>query len=304
LPPRSAWRVWGDDDQLGSINLLSEERVQRALGLPSRGAVFSLNWSLEEPSPAFYGRASLKHNIHVLLPNVMDDSIDGLFTQASSQWDALCHVGHPEYGYWNGAAESDFTGEEGTKNGVEQWARKGIVGRGVLLDVARHWARTGRTIDGGSTVEFTPDDLEEVRAAQATEFEIGDILLLRTGWMDWYESCPAEVKQGLSEDSINRLKTPGLAGGEETAEWLWNNHFAAIAADNPALEAWPHDLEVDKYLHFRLIPLLGFALGEMWYLEELAADCAEDGRYEFLVTSAPLNLRGGVGSPPNVLAIK
>lgn len=42
----------------------------------------------------------------------------------------------------------------------------------------------------------------------------------------------------------------------------------------------------------------------MWYLEDLAADCAEDGRYEFLVTSAPLNLSGGVGSPPNALAIK
>lgn len=304
LPPRSAWGVWGDHDQVGSINLLTEERARRAAGLATQGKVFSLNWALEQPSPAFYGRAQFKHNIEKLLPNIMDDSVDGLFTQASSTWNALCHIGHPEYGYWNGVDEASFTGGHDTKNGIEHWARKGIVGRGVLLDVAAHWGRTGRTIDGGTAVEFTVEDLDEVRAAQGVEFEVGDILLIRTGWMRWYEHCGQDTRRDLSEDSINRLRSPGLAGGEDTAEWLWNNHFSAVVADNPAVEAWPHDLEVDKYLHFRLIPLLGFALGEMWYLEELAADCERDGRFDFLLTSSPLNLRGGVGSPPNALAIK
>ena len=77
-----------------------------------------------------------------------------------------------------------------------------------------------------------------------------------------------------------------------------------MAADNPAIEAWPHKLEVDQYIHFRLIPLLGMPMGEMWFVDDLAADCAEDGVYEFLLTSAPLNVLGGVGSPPNALAIK
>jgi kynurenine formamidase len=304
LPPRSAWGVWGDDDQLGSINLLTPERALRATGLVARGEVFSLNWALEEPFPPFYERGALQHHIKELFPNIMDDSVDGLFTQASSQWDALCHVGHPEYGYWNGTTESDFHGREGTLNGIEHWARKGIVGRGVLLDVARHFEATGHPIDGSVTVEFTPQDLEEVREAQRVEFEVGDILILRTGWMNWYENASSDVKDGLAADSINRLTTPGLIGSEGMAEWLWNHHFAALAADNTAVEAWPHKLEVDSYLHFRLIPLLGLALGEMWSVEELAADCAVDGRYDFMLTSAPLNLRGGVGSPPNVLAIK
>ena len=304
LPPRSAWGVWGEDDQLGTINLLTDERAARAAALVKRGRTFPLNWAMEQPSPAFYGREELKHRIYTMLPGIFDDAVDNLFTQSSSQWDALCHIGHPEYGFWNGAKAEDFTGKPGTRNGVEQYARKGIVGRGVLLDIARHWEETGRAIDGGTTVEFTPADLEEVREAQGIEFEQGDILLLRTGWMHWYEQSSDDIKEGLAADSLARLQTPGLIGGEAMAEWLWNNHFAAVAADNPALEAWPHRIEVDQYIHFRLIPLLGMAMGEMWYLEDLAADCAEDKSYEFMLTSAPLNLLGGVGSPPNAMAIK
>lgn len=303
LPPKSAWGVWGDEDEIGSINLLTPERALRAAELVKRGAVFSLNWELEEPSPALYGRDSLKHNVSVAFPNILDDSIDNLFTQASSQLDALCHVGHPRYGYWNGASEAEVSGSN-AKNGIEHWARKGIVGRGVLLDIERHWRQSGRALDCGSTIEFTASDLEEVRATQGVEFEEGDILILRTGWINWYRSLSSDAKADLSNDSINRLTTPGLASGDEMAAWLWDHHFAVVAADNPAVEAWPHALEEESYLHFKLIPMLGFALGEMWMLEELAADCARDGKYEFMVTSAPLNLRGGVGSPPNAIAIK
>ena len=79
--------------------------------------------------------------------------------------------------------------------------------------------------------------------------------------------------------------------------------MAAVAADNPSLEPWPPTPETG-FLHFRLLPHLGIPIGELWYLEELAADCAGDGVYEFLLTSAPLHSRGGVGSPPNALAIK
>lgn len=304
LPAGSSWGLWGDDDEIGTINLLTPELAQRALRLPRRGAVFPLNWALEEPSPPFYGRGALEHRIDRPFTPCLDDALDNFFTQASSQWDALCHIGHPEHGYYNGRVDADFTGEAGTRLGIEHWARRGIVGRGVLLDVARHLERTGRPLDGGSRVEFTPDLLEEVREAQGVTFETGDILVLRTGWMSWYLNASQETRADLAQDSLSRLKSPGISGGEDMAAWLWNQHFAAVAADNPALEAWPHALEVDQYIHFRLIPLLGLALGEMWFVEELAADCAADGVYEFLLTSAPLNLRGGVGSPPNALALK
>jgi kynurenine formamidase len=303
-PAGSSWGLWGDEDELGTINLLTSERVQRALGLPTRGAVFPLNWALEEPSPPFYGRGALKHNIDRPFTPCLDDSLDNFFTQASSQWDALCHIGHPEHGFYNGRVDAELTGEPGTKLGIEQYARRGIVGRGVLLDIARHWEATGRAYDGGSTVEFTPADLEEVREAQGVTFETGDILILRTGWMNWYAGASDETKNDLAQDSLSRLRSPGITGGEDMVAWLWDNHFSAVAADNPALEAWPHALEVDQYIHFRLLPLLGLAMGEMWFVEDLAEDCAADGVYEFLLTSAPLNLLGGAGSPPNALAIK
>ncbi|MCW2850170.1 MAG: hypothetical protein JWR90_4144 [Marmoricola sp.] len=304
LPAGSSWGLWGDDDEIGTVNLLTPERVQRALALPTRGAVFPLNWALEEPSPPFYGRGALQHIIDRPFTPCLDDSLDNFFTQSSSQWDALCHIGHPEHGFYNGRTDAELTGEPGTRLGIEHWAQRGIVGRGVLLDVARHFEQTGRGFDGGTTVEFTWRDLEEVREAQGVEFETGDILVLRTGWMSWYLEASDQTRLDLAQDSLTRLKSPGLTGGEDMVEWLWNQHFSAVAADNPALEAWPHALEVDQYIHFRLLPLLGLALGEMWFVEDLAADCAADGVYEFLLTSAPLNLRGGVGSPPNALALK
>ena len=305
-PPRSSWGVWGDDDQMGTMNLLTIERAQRGLALAKRGAVFSLNWNLEQPFPPFYGRRPLVHHIErpVAGHPLLDDSMDSFFTQASSQWDALCHVGNPDYGFYNTRKDEDFTGEEGTLNGIEHLSRKGIVGRGVLLDIARHWASLGKPLDGGECVEFTVDDVEACRKAQGVEIETGDILILRTGWMEWYLKASAEVKHGLAEDSLARLKSPGLAGDESVAEYLWDLHISAVAADNPALEAWPHKLAIDHYLHYRVIPLLGLTLGEMFFVEDLASDCAEDGVYEFCFTSAPLNLRGGVGSPPNALAIK
>ena len=77
----------------------------------------------------------------------------------------------------------------------------------------------------------------------------------------------------------------------------------AIACDNPTVERWPMDPQ-SGFMHIQLIAHLGMALGEMWDLEALAADCAADGVYECMLVSAPLNVRGGVGSPPNALALK
>jgi hypothetical protein len=99
------------------------------------------------------------------------------------------------------------------------------------------------------------------------------------------------------------LTYPGLGPADEMVEYLWNLHIAAAAADNPGLDAWPPTPE-RGWMHFHLLPLLGVPIGELWDLEALAADCADDGVYEFMLTSAPLNMPGGVGSPPNALAIK
>ena len=96
---------------------------------------------------------------------------------------------------------------------------------------------------------------------------------------------------------------PGLYAGEEMAEYLWDRGVVGVVTDNPAVEVVPGSREAGS-LHRRLIPLLGFALGELFDLEALAADCAGDGRYSCLFVGVPLNLPGGVGSPGNAIAIK
>jgi kynurenine formamidase len=122
--------------------------------------------------------------------------------------------------------------------------------------------------------------------------------------MAWYEAAGIEDRLYAAR-APEEIGTPGLAHEEEVARWLWDEHVAAVATDSPALEVLPVDqTSAEKFLHIRLIPLLGIAIGEMFQLEDLAADCAEDGVYEGLFTAAPLNKTGGSGSPANALAIK
>jgi kynurenine formamidase len=155
-------------------------------------------------------------------------------------------------------------------------------------------------------------------AHQGTELREGDILLMRTGWMEWYSQQSETERTRLAV--VSELATPGLRSDEATAEVLWDLHIAALGADNPAVEVWPPGalrskdetaaVRGDKrrmheiFTHTLFLPMLGLPLGEMFVLDALAKDCAQDGRYSGFFTSAPLNLPSGVASPPNALVIK
>jgi kynurenine formamidase len=155
-------------------------------------------------------------------------------------------------------------------------------------------------------------------ADQGTQVTEGDVLLVRFGWVGWYETQPRDVRDRLGDRST--LVAVGFGAGEDLARTLWNLHVAAVATDTPGFEAWPlapglTREEVEAYrteqvrlheifAHTVLLPMLGLPLGELFALDALAADCAADGRHEFMFTSAPLNLPSGVASPPNALAIK
>jgi kynurenine formamidase len=305
-PPRSAWGVWGDDDELGTINLLTPQRVARAAGLVRKGAVFSLNWDLERPEPPLFGRRPLRHTIVDLAPEVgTDDFYDAFYPQASSQWDALSHIGHPEHGFYNGRTLADFTGRPGSRNGIDNWARRGIAGRFVLADVDRYRRSIGRPLDNSQREPIEVDEIEAALAAQGATLEAGDILLVRFGWIAWYESTDREVREAMARaHPVPGLRTPGFSADPRTDEWLWDRHVAAVGTDVPAFEALPYEPTVDGWLHYRVIPLLGLALAELLALDALAQDCSEDGIYEGLLTAAPLNKVGGSGSPANALALK
>lgn len=286
----SSWGHWGSGDVFGCLNRLTPERVVRARECIRKGATFALNLEMELPEPALYGRGGFVHD--VLTSEVShDDVISGWNTQSSSQWDGFRHIRHPDRGFYNGVDDED--------HGIHHWARRGLAGRAVLLDVARWREVSGRPLVPDSTDEISADDLASCAAAQGTEIAAGDILLIRTGWLAWYRSLDPAERARCAE----RLQSPGLRAAESTVRALWDWQIAAVAADNPAVEVWP-PADRESFLHFTLLPLLGLPLGELFDLDALAADCAEDGVYEAFFTSAPLNLFQGVASPPNAMAVK
>jgi len=307
----TSWGVYGVDDDVGTLREATPERVADAARLVRRGVVFPLSLPLDEPDPPLFGRRRFSHTV-VHEPTSLDDRLDDVHPQASSQWDALAHVRHPELGFYNGTPD-DALGPGG-RLGVDRWGERGIAARFVLLDVARHRAAEGRALAWDRRDEIGVDDLEATARAQDVELAAGTVLLVRTGWLAGFRTAAADerariaamVPSGdIARDRELMPPAPGLAAREEVAAWLWDAGVAAVAADNPALEAMPFSrASVDGWLHYRLIPMLGMAVGELWDLDALAADCVVDGQWDGLITSAPLRVRGGVGSPANALAIK
>ena len=180
-----------------------------------------------------------------------------------------------------------------------EWTKRGgIVGRGVLLDYQAYAERKGIKYSPMSDHAITISDLEEIAKECNVEFLPGDILLVRTGWVKWFEE---HTQEDRTKYITNAYAWAGVKGCEETLQWLWDHHFAAVAGDSNGWEVVPMD---PKWrLHDFLLSLWGMPIGEMWDLEGLAAECQLQKRWTFFLTSSPLNLPGGCASPPNALAI-
>jgi hypothetical protein len=297
-PPGTAWGVFGDDDELGTVGLLDRGRVLAGLRAAQTGEVVSLNWRVDLPSPHPYRQAPQRTHLGAGSAVGRDDFLSPFYLQYSSQWDGLRHI-VMDGRFYNGVPAEVVDDPATTTLGIQHWADHGIVGRGVLLDVAGHLASIGTPIDPSTRHEVTPDQLDATAAAQGVEVEVGDVLLVRTGWCGWYVGLDEAGRATALE--VESSPQPGLASTRDMAAWLWDHHVAAVACDNTAVEACPIDLST--FLHIRLIAGLGLALGEQFWLDGLAARCRDEGRWTFLFTSAPLNVPGGVGSPPNALAI-
>ncbi len=182
--------------------------------------------------------------------------------------------------------------------------RHGLAGRAVLLDVERAMRDAGRPYDPGGSSPIGVADLELARRQAGVEFAAGDIILLNTGFAAWYVEQPSRVKNRLHGNPA----APGLEHTEAVCEYLWNSHAAAIASDTYGVEVFPADFSSQAhpfgFLHNMLIGQFGMALGELWWLSDLASDCAADGVYETFMVSTPMNAPGGIGSPANAVAIK
>lgn len=315
-PAGSAWGVFGDDDEVGTLNFITPEVTRAAAALVRRGRVFNLDHRLDAfQPPVARHRHRPTHTIFSNSPHHRDDYLDGFYLQGSTQVDSLRHFRHPDHGFYNRTRDEDVTADSPTI-GVNRYAERGIAGRGVLLDIDRHLKRQGRRLDFRGGEPFTVQLLEEVAQAQGVAFRQGDILLMRTGWLDFYfREMSAQERQALPQ----RLVCPGLVQARETVAWLWDRRVSIAASDNLGVEAIPSIAEspfVSDYdraagtdpvhaglMHPTLIALLGLCLGELWDLEALAEDCARVGVYECFLTCKPLNVTGGVGSPANAMAI-
>lgn len=308
-PPGSAWGVWGPDDVLGCLNLAGPSQVCDASTHIKRGTVFPLNLELDVLTEPMFRRTRHDHVVHDTVFG-HEDELRGWNPQTSSQWDGFRHVKHPVYGYYNGLADE--------RHGVHHWARRGLVARGVLADVATWRRAAGRPIRPDIADPITAEDIRATLDAQGTGVRLGDVLLIRTGWLTWYRSLDVAGRIEAAGDGVP--DQCGLQPGHDTARLLWNLHVSAVATDNPGFEVMPPGASLTEedhqaaladpertpeyFVHTSLLPLLGLPIGELFDLDDLAADCAEDGRYTFFLSSAPLNVTGGVATPPNALAVK
>lgn len=300
---RTGWGVFGDDDQIGLLNLLTPEVRRAASSLVRHGSSFPLDAPMGTFDPPLNPRREAPVHTVITQPTIgFDDAWDRIFPQAGSQWDSLAHVGMDRDLFYNGATRDQV--QDGSRNGVGHWAEQGIVGRAILLDVSEVMSSKDSSYCPGDRVTFGVADLEEARRRAGVEFAGGDVVLLYSGFAGWYSGLDVEAKRGLP----GNVSSAGLEPSEEMCRYLWDSHISAIAADNFSVEAWPANFALDAqpfgFLHQMLIGSFGMALGELWWLDDLVADCRSDGVYESLLVSTPWNVRSGISSPANAIALK
>ncbi|KIM49861.1 hypothetical protein M413DRAFT_21984 [Hebeloma cylindrosporum] len=301
--PGCAWGLWGPEDQLGTVNLLTEEVVQRAAAEEIKPINFP-------DKPVFERKSPEVKMIVKAEGGVRDDEIH-INSQSGSQWDGMRHFGILEHGvFYNNTDVKSLPGgivsipnpneidPNHAKIGIQNWATHGICGRGVLLDLVGYHTKNGGALpyDPWTSHPISVADLEAVAKHQNVQFRQGDILLIRVGFIQKYHAVSDEERSALQ----GRPETfAGIEQSEDMKRFLWNNHFAAVASDQPALERWPSS---GKLLHQTILGLWGMPLGEFFDLEKLSQTCAETGRYTFFFSSWPLHIIGGCASPPNAAA--
>lgn len=153
-----------------------------------------------------------------------------------------------------------------------------------------YWSYKNKSYDPNTRHPISADDLKACAAAQGVEFKYGDILLVRTGWIDTYNGMSQEERVKLTEVELYQHTFVGVDQSEEVADWLHDNYFSVVAADCPAFEVWPQIKEWNH--HINLLPLWGIPIGELWDMEKLSEVCRERGQYEFFFTSMPMNVKG------------
>lgn len=301
------WGRWGDQDELGTLNNVTDADRAAACRAVGTGEVVSLSIPVDAQGPQHGGSGRL-NPVHLMSVDGRDfcdpqsaekdarrkylqnaDDILILPTQAGTQWDGLAHVFF-EQRMWNGYSAAEVSSAGARRNAISAAADR-VLGRGVLLDLPL--ALGVPALEPGHAI--SAQDLE--RACRHHEVEVGrgDFVLIRTGSMQ-------RVKERGSWGDYAGGSAPGL--GLASVPWLHTKDVAAVAIDTWAIEVMPPETDdVAVPVHILLIVRLGMWIGEIFDLEVLAERCAARQRYDFLFSAAPLVVTGGIGSPINPLAV-
>jgi len=295
----SNWGRWGDDDELGTLNLIDDAAVRRGAACVRTGKRFSLALRLDQRGPQVGGIPGRINPLRTMIainsefvgtPDgfCTSDDVVTMGLQAATHWDGLAHVSYSGQIY-NGYDASTITVDGASKCGIARVSS--LTSRGVLLDVAG--ALGVERLDPGYPIRVA--DLDLALAQSGVDLVAGDVLLVRTGFMQLFK---ARDREGYAAGH-----QPGLT--METVEWFHARDVAAVATDTFVFEVWPcEDPQMLLPVHLLHLRDMGLTQGQNFDLEALAADCADDGVYEFLLEASPLPFTGGCGSPVNPVAVK
>lgn len=303
----SNWGRWGADDQIGSLNFLTNQEVLRGIRSVRQGKVFTCGeeigqavgdpiWPGRTPTSRVNVRDKSYYQCGRCQPfpggvEYADDQMT-MFLQGSTQFDALGHVWYDDK-IWNGyPAESTIGGMQ--QASVLPIAERGVVGRGILLDMAAYKGKFA--LNKGDLLGL--DDILGAAKQQGVTIQKHDILCLRIGFLQLR-------LQQTKEEFYHEFNEPGLTYSPELVNWFHEMEIPALCTDTISNECeLDPAVGVQIPLHCALMRNLGIAFNEICNFEKLAPDCHEDGQWDFLYVAAPLKVTDATGSPVNVVAIK
>jgi len=283
----SNWGRWGADDQLGALNLITPQVTAAAAATVRTGRTVSCARPLDTVASAD-NPTPVAHHMTGTSTEGMGADYFAIASHgfATSHIDALCHIFH-EGKLYNGYPAEAVTAHGATKLGIHRLL-DGIVTRGVLLDIPAR--RAVDALEPGEPV--FPEDLEAAEEHAGLAVQPGDALLVRTGRWRW-RAAHGAWDAGQRAAGLDASCLP----------WLRERDVATLGSDGVS-DVLPSRVDgVGMPIHTVVIVAMGVHLLDNLDLDALATACAEEVRWEFLFTVAPLVLRRGTASPVNPIAV-
>ena len=285
----SNWGRWGKDDQLGALNLITPEKRRRPAQLVSEGVSVSLARTAETQRAAD-NSSPFEHTMLAFGKDSKNPYSGDRFSvayhgYAHTHIDSLCHF------FYNDKMYNGFSRDEVTRDGAQklgnQNLKQGILTRGILMDIPR--LRGKAYLEPGEAI--FPEDLDAWEKKAGIKVSSGDVILIRTGrWLRRAEVGPWSARDGM----------PGLH--VSCAKWLKDRDVAVLGSD-AASDVMPSQVPgVSQPIHLLTLHALGVHILDNCDLEALSQTAARLNRWEFLLTTSPIPVQGGTGSPLNPIA--